>query len=262
MQVESYERMIRKTCRKCYTIRDFKRDYCCVKGKSECFADIGLVRKGVIQDEATAERMYAKKAVDEDRKLLTKRFFRGALRNECLVFKYRPPGCRSHFCYRWDKYIKEKPLDFVHANLRVVPVNGLLSELRKEYEYGIKLAYPGGTIVYTQRPQEIKKAVSALLKEMGMAHFFTRAELMDIVHNEKTGVEVIMDPDGMIQEPGLFGTIINNSMFMLVRMKMNMGSTGHTHSNIMITAADPEKLATESPASLKSFHALKAFWIE
>jgi hypothetical protein len=80
--------------------------------------------------------------------------------------------------------------------------------------------------------------------------------------NEKPCVEIILDKDGILKEPGLFGTMLNNNMFMLVRMKMNMGSTGFTHSNIMITAADPEKVASESGDSLKSFHALKAFWIE
>jgi hypothetical protein len=262
MQVESYERTIRKTCRKCYTIRDFRRDYCCAKGKDECFADLGLVRKGVMQDENTAERLYVRKKVDEGRNILDKKFFRGRLWNECLVFDYRPPGCRSHFCDRWDRYIKEKPLDMVHANLRVISTGKLKEELKREFAYGIRLAYPGGWIIYTSRPLDMKKAVSSVLKEMGVQHFFTRAEFMEPEKNEKTGVEVIVDEDKVLEEPGLFGTLINNNMFMLVRMKMNMGSTGFTHANIMITAADPEKVALESSASLKSFHALKAFWIE
>jgi hypothetical protein len=262
MRVESYDRMIRKTCRKCYTIFDFRRDYCCAKGKDECFADMGLVRKGVLQDEGTAERLYLRKKVDENRTILNKKFFRGRLRNECLVFDYRPPGCRSHFCGLWDEYIKEKPLDMVHANLRVVSTGKLKEELKKEFAYGIRLAYPGGFIIYTGRPDDMKKAASSVLKGMGVRHFFTRAEFMEPAKNEKPGVEIIMDANGILQEPGLFGTLINNNMFMLVRMKMNMGSTGFTHGNIMITAADPEKVALESEASIKSFHALKAFWIE
>ena len=262
MYVESYEKMIRKTCRKCYTVFDYTRDYCCVKGKDECFADVALIRKGILQNEKMAERMYIRKWIDEDRKILKKKFFRGVLRNECIAFEYRPPGCRSHFCWRWDKYIETHPLDFVQANLRITSLGKLLDELELEFQYGIKLAYPGGYIIYTKRPADIKDAVSGLLKEMGVSYFFTRAELMEMGRNEKMGVEIIMDPDGMIQEPGLFGTLINNNMFMLARMKMNMGSTGHKHANILITTADPESVAKESPASLKSFHALKAFWIE
>ncbi len=262
MYVASYERMIGRTCRKCYTIFDTKRDYCCVKGKDECFADIRLVEKGLVQDEKMAEKLYMKKLVDDRRKLKTKKFFRGALRNECMVFDYRPPGCRSHFCYRWDDYIRKNPLDFVHANLRAVSVPKLLEILKSEYEYGIKLAYPGGFIVYTSNPQRIKKEVMGLLEKMRLKHFVTRAELMEMDRNHKMGVEVIMDPDGIVGEPGLFGTLINNSTFMLVRMKMNLGSTGFRHSNILITTADPEGVAKESPASLKAFHALKAFWIE
>ncbi len=262
MHVESYEKMIKRTCRKCYTVFDYTRDYCCAKGKDECFADTRLVEKGIAQDEKMAEKLFVKGKVGEDRKLKSRKMFSGIFRNECLVFDYRPPGCRSHFCWRWDKYITEKPLEFLQANLNVVSLRKLKDILRKEYEFGIKLAYPGGIIIFTGRPDEIRKEVGSLLKDMKIKHFFTRAELMEMDRNRKEGVEVIMDPDAIITEPGLFRTIINNNMFMLVRMKMNLGSTGFGHSNIMITTADPEKIAKETAASLKAFHALKAFWIE
>jgi len=94
---------------------------------------------------------------------------------------------------------------------------------------------------------------------MGIKHFTTNAPLMDPEKNKKDGVEIITDKDRILERPGLFGTVINNNMFMLVRMKMNMASAGFNHSNIMITMADPEEIAKETPASLKSFHALKAF---
>jgi hypothetical protein len=94
---------------------------------------------------------------------------------------------------------------------------------------------------------------------MKLKHFVTDAELMDPGKNKKAGIEIIMDSDGIIGKPKLFGTIIKNNMFMLVRMKMNMGSTGRGHSNVMITTADPEKIAEETAASLKSFHSLMAF---
>jgi hypothetical protein len=262
MYVESYEKMIEKTCRKCYTIFDYTRDYCCVKGKKECFADLGLVRRGIVQDEEMAERLYMRKKIDMKRNIINKVFFRGLLRNECLVFDYRPPGCRSHFCWRWDKYMEKNPLDFVHANLNVVSVKKLKEELRREFEYGIKLAYPGGFIIYTSRPDDIKKEVSSVFRDMKIKCFFTRSELAEFGRNKKPGVEIIMDKDAVIEKPGLFGTLLNNNMFMLVKMKMDMGSTGFNHSNIMITTANPESVAGESAASLKSFHALKAFWIE
>ncbi len=264
MRMESYEKMIRKTCRKCYTIFDLKRDYCCAKSKDECFADLRLVRKGVMQDQEMAEKLYMKKKLDDRRNIISRKFFRGAFRNECLVFRYRPPGCRSHFCDRWRKYIEEHPRDMVYANLNAVSTRTLLKELEKEYEYGIELAYPGGFIIYTtdeEKAGKLKREIEKLLNGMKIRHFTTNATLMNPEKNDKAGVEIIMDLDAIIEKPGLFDTVINNNMFMLVRMKMNMASTGFSHSNIMITTADPEKVAGESSASLKSFHALKAFQV-
>ena len=51
MHVESFEKHMSRTCRRCYTIFDFRRDYCCAKGKDECYADLGLVRRGMAQDK-------------------------------------------------------------------------------------------------------------------------------------------------------------------------------------------------------------------
>jgi hypothetical protein len=263
MRVESYERFMNATCRKCYTIFDLRRDYCCVKDKNHCFADLGLVRKGIMQDGKMAERLYLHKKIDENRRIINTRFFRGLFRNECLVFDYRPPGCRSNFCPKWDKYIEQHPKDMVYANLNAVSTMTLLKEIRKEFMYGIKLAYPGGIIVYTykEKMDKIKKGLEKLFNGMKIRHFTTNAHLMNPEKNKKPGIEIIIDKDGVIEKPRLFDTLINNNMFMLVRMKMNIGSTGFNHSNIMITAADPEKLANESKASLKSFHALKAFQV-
>ncbi len=262
MRVESYELQIAKTCRKCYTVFDYKRDYCCVKDNDTCFADLGLVKKGIKQDEKLAEKLYMKKKIDEKRNIIDRKFFSGRLRNGCLVFDYRPPGCRSHFCWRWNKYMDEHPKDMVYANLNVVSTRTLLKELRKEFEYGVKLAYPGGFIIYAAERKDcdkLKKELENLFDDMAIKHFTSNAHLMDSGKNEKAGVEIIMDKDGILEKPGLFRTIINNNMFMLVRMKMNMASTGFGHSNILITTADPENVAKESRASLKSFHALKAF---
>jgi hypothetical protein len=44
-------------------------------------------------------------------------------------------------------------------------------------------------------------------------------------------------------------------------MKLNMGSTGFRHSNIIITTLDPEKICGETPNSMRAFHALKAYHI-
>jgi len=259
MKVESYERHMSRTCRRCYTIFDIRRDYCCLKGKDECFADLGLVRKGILQDKSMALRLYRKGRIDEKGGLIKHFFFRGRLSNECLVFGYRPPGCRSHFCKKWDDYMAKNPLDFVYANLNVVSAETLKKELKKEFEYGIKLAYPGGFAIFTDRPEEVKKSLKGVFNEMKLKYFFTDAGLMDPEDNKKPGIEIIMDSDKIIEKPGLFGTIIKNNIFMLVRMKMNMGSTGFRHSNILVTAADPQKIAGETVSSLKTFHALKAF---
>ncbi len=263
MEVQSFEREIERTCRKCFTIYDFTRDYCCAKSKDECFADIDLVKKGIVQDEATAEKLYMNKAIDYKGRLIKKSFFRGALRNECLVFKYRPPGCRSHFCWRWNKYIEKNPRDFIYANLNVMPLNRFLKELHDEYVYGVRLAYPGGIIIYTydEKIATVRKAIEKQLDSMKIKHFRTNAHLMEPEKNEKEGVEIIVDDEAVIEKTRLFSTLLKNNMFMLVRMKMNLGSTGHNHSNILITNADFSKLAEETPASLKSFHALKAYRI-
>ena len=259
MKVDSYQKEMNRTCRRCYTILDFRRDFCCAKSKTECFADIGLVGKGMRQDKALRLRLYRKRRMDAAGKITDRKFFRGVFRDECLVFDYRPPGCRSHFCYRWDKYIEEHPEDMVMANLDVVPTAAMLKALRREYEFGMRLAHPGGIIIFTDHPNKVKKELKALFDDMGIKCFFTDASLMDPEDNSKPGIEVIMDRDGIFGEPGLFGTIINNNMFMLVRMKMNLGSSGFEHSNIAVTTMDPMDIAKESPASLKSFHAMKAF---
>jgi hypothetical protein len=259
MRVESYERHMKKTCRRCNTILDFHRNYCCVKGQNECFADMGLVKRGILQDVVLRENLYAKEKIDFAGNIINRCFFRGFLTNECLVFNYRPPGCRSHFCKMWDEYMKKNPLDFVYANLNVVPTKKMLTQMKLEFQYGIKLAYPGGFIIYTDKPKKIKKELSSMLDGMKIKHFSTDAELMDPKDNKRPGVEIIMDSDAVIEKPGLFGTIIKNNMFMLVRMKMNMGSTGFRHANIMITTADPQRVADETPASLKAFHSLVAF---
>ncbi len=259
MRVESYERHMSKTCNHCHTIRDTKRDYCCAKSKDQCFADLGLVRKGILQDKEMARRLYQKGKIDYEGNIIDRVFFSGWFTNECLVFDYRPPGCRSYFCYKWDDYMRKNPLDFVYANLSVVSTKTFLHEMRKEFQYGIKLAYPGGFIIYTDKPKSIKSKLAKLFDEMKIKHYVTKAESVLPQGNKKPGVEIIMDTKGIIGKPGLFGTLIKNNMFMLVRMKMNIGSTGFKHSNFMITTADVDKLAEETPASLKSFHALKAF---
>jgi hypothetical protein len=262
MRVESYELQVEKTCRKCFTIFDYKRDYCCVKDKNSCFADLRYVRRGIMEDEKLAEKLFVNRKIDEKRNIIDRRFFRGVLRNECLVFKYRPPGCRSHFCSRWDRYIKEHPRDMVYANLEIMPTRKLLAEMANEFKYGIELAYPGGFIIYTgnrKKADKLGKELGKVFDSMKIKHFKTNAHLMLPQKNRKPGVEIIMDREGILEKPGLFDTLINNSMFMLVRMKMNMASAGFGHSNIMITTADPEKVAEETPASLKSFHALKAY---
>ncbi|MCD6495985.1 MAG: hypothetical protein J7K54_01815 [Candidatus Aenigmarchaeota archaeon] len=263
MHTESYELQMAKTCRKCYTIYDYKRDYCCVRDKESCFADIGLVKKGLKQDERLAEKLFVKKKIDENRRIIDRRFYSGIFRNECLVFDYRPPGCRSHFCWRWDDYIRKHPMDMVYANLRAVSTKTLLKELEREYEYGIKLAYPGGFIIYTYKEKlaPLRKSIEKMLDSMKIRHFRTTAENMSPDANELEGVEVITDRNALLEKPGLFGTLLNNNIFMLVRMKMNLGSTGFSHSNLMLTCSDPEKIAKETPASLKSFHALKAFQV-
>lgn len=261
MYSQSYEKQVNKTCRKCFTILDFKRDYCCVKGKDECFADIGLVKKAFKQDGNVRSVLFYTGRTDRKGNILSKKFYRGILRNECMIFDYRPPGCRSHFCYRWDDYIRKNPQDFVDANVNVVSRKTLKTELRREYEYGVKLAYPGGIAIYTDRPNEMKKLVRKVLDGLKIKHFETDAGIMDPDDNRKEGVEIIMDRKAVIEKPKLFGTLINNNMFMLVRMKMNMGSTGFNHSNIIITKANPDHVARESPASLKSFHALKVYRI-
>jgi len=259
MRVESYLHHMNRTCRLCYTIFDLRRNYCCVKDKDECFADLGLVRKGILQDEEMRKRLYMKGRIDSKGNIIKRSFFSGWFSNECLVFDYRPPGCRSHFCKRWNDYIKKNPLDFVYANLNIVSTRTLLKEMKLEFQYGIKLAYPGGFIIFTDRQKKIKKGLSEVFDEMEIKYFFTDAESMDPDNNKRAGIEIIIDSDGVIEKPGLFGTIIQNNMFMLVRMKMNMGSTGFGHSNILITTADPEKLAAETSASLKAFHALRVF---
>lgn len=261
MRVESFEMETERTCRKCFTIYDFRRDYCCVKSKDECFADMDLVKKGVKQDEDMAEKLFITKSLDYGRKLQTKKFFRGRFRNECTVHRYRPPGCRSHFCWRWDKYMAKKPRDFIYANLNVVPLRKLLDDLYREYEYGIRLAYPGGYIIYTydENLKNVRKEIEDLLNGMKLKHFRTNVHLMDPEKNGKEGVEIITDDEAVIEKTRLFSTMLKNNMFMLYTMKMNMGSTGHKHSNILITNADFEKLAEETPSSLKTFHALKAY---
>ncbi|UCD02630.1 MAG: hypothetical protein JSV63_02445 [Candidatus Aenigmatarchaeota archaeon] len=264
MRVESYDIQIAKTCRKCYTIFDYKRDYCCVKDKFSCFADPILVKKGLRQDQKMAEKLFFKRKVTQDLELLSRIFYGGRLRNECLIFKYRPPGCRSHFCWRWDKYIEEHPRDMVYANLRPVSTKTLLKEIRKDFEYGVELAYPGGTLIYVpdkRKADRVEHEIKSLLDSMKIKHFRTNSHIMDSEKNKKAGVEIIMDKDGIIAKPRLFGTLLKNNIFMLVGMKMNMGSAGFRHSNIMITTADPEKVAEETPASLKSFHALQVYQV-
>ncbi|MBN2330580.1 MAG: hypothetical protein JXC85_02090 [Candidatus Aenigmarchaeota archaeon] len=259
MLVESFEKHMRKTCKRCYTIFDRKRDYCCAKGKDECFADLGLVNRGIWQDDRMANRLYDRRMIDDNGNLLKRSFFRGLFVNECLVYDYRPPGCRAHFCDKWDKYMRENPLDFVQANLRVVSTATMLREIGLNFQFGIKLAYPGGFIIFTEKPGKIRKALMDMFLEMKVHNFTTEAGRMDPEDNKKPGVEIIMDKKGIIAKPGLFGTIIENNIFMLVRMKMNLGSTGIEHSNILITTADSDKIAGETPASLKSFHALIAY---
>lgn len=259
MNVESYEKQVENSCRKCYTIFDLKRDYCCVKGDKECFADLGLVKKGIIQDKALRLKLFKKSKIDEDGKIINRVFYRGIFRNECLVFNYRPPGCRSHFCDMWDKYIKKYPMDMVYANLKISSLGTLKKNFRKDYELGIKMAYPGGYIIYTDKPAKIRKELGSILDELKIRHFKTDAEKMIPDDNKKPGVEFIMDIDGIVEKPRLFGTIIKNNMFMLVRMKMNMGSTGFNHANVYITTADPESIAKETPGSLKSFYSLLAY---
>ncbi len=262
MRVESYELQIAKTCRKCYTMFDYTRNYCCAKDNESCFADELLVKKGVQQDGKMAEKLFITGRIDQSRNITSMKMHRGRFRNECMVFNYRPPGCRSHFCWRWNEYIKGHPKDMVYANLNVVSRKTLFDTLRREFEYGIKLAYPGGFIVYVSDEndcEKLKNDIEKLLDGMKIEHFASNAHLMNPEKNEKPGVEIIVDTEGILQKQGLFNTIINNNMFMLVRMKMSMASAGHGHSNIMITTADPEKIATETPASLKSFHALMAF---
>lgn len=261
MRIESYLRHMDKTCRKCNTWFDLKKDYCCAKSREECFADMGLVKKGIQQDRGLRLRLYKKGKMDALGNLTTKKFFRGRFRNECFVFSYRPPGCRSMFCGKWDDYMRDNPSDFVYANLDVVSIRTLKESMMKEFQYGIKLAYPGGFIIFTDDTAGVRKELSALFRGMGLHSFITSAGLMDLDTNEKPGIEIIIDKDGYIGKPRLFGTLINNNMFMLVRMKMNLGSTGFGHANIMVTAMDPEKIAKESPASLKSFHALRAFQV-
>ncbi len=259
MIVDSFERHMNRTCKRCFTIFDLRRDYCCVKSKDECFADLGLVRKGILQDPDLAKKLYRKRRMDIKGNILKKSFFRGSFVNECLVYNYRPPGCRSHFCSLWDGYIKKNPLDFVRANLRVVSTATMLRDMRREFQFGINLAYPGGFIIFTDKPKKIKKALTGLFDEIKQKHFITVADLMEPERNKTPGVEIIMDPDGVIGKPKLFGTIIRNNIFMLVRMKMNMGSTGHDHSNVLITTADADRIAEETPGSLKSFHAMMAY---
>jgi len=262
MRVESYERQIAKTCRRCFTIFDLRRRYCCVKGRDECFADISLVRKGIQQDSALRMRLYRNKAMTADGGLTCKRFFRGRVRNECLVFDYRPPGCRSYFCGLWDSYIRDSPRDFVDAAIEVASTSTLMKELEKEFEFGTRMAYPGGFIIFTGRTAVIRKELSSLFKRMGIPSFVTKAGKMDPETNAKEGVEIIVDDEEALERPGLFGTLINNNVFMLVRIKMNMGSTGFSHSNIFVTDCDPGRIAAESSASLRSFHAMKAFAVQ
>jgi len=259
MHVETFEKHMNRTCRRCYTIFDFRRDYCCAKGRDECYADLGLVERGIKQDRKMHLKLYRKAKVDINGNIINKKFFRGFLRNECLVFSYRPPGCRSHYCRLWNEYMEKNPQDFVDANLKVVSSKSVFSFLVSEYEYGIRLAYPGGFIIFTDEPKKVKKELTAFLKSLQLPHFITDAEDMKPEDNSRPGVEVIVDEDALIGEPRLFGTLINNNMFMLVRMKMNMGSTGFEHSNIMITSMDPRKIALETQASLKAFHSLVAF---
>ena len=140
MHAESFEKWMDRTCRRCYTIFDFRRDYCCVKGKDECYADLGLVKRGIKQDKKMHLRLYRKAKADINGNIISKKFFRGFFRNECLVFSYRPPGCRSHYCRLWNEYIEKNPQDFVDANLNVVSSKTMLGMLRREFEYGIKLA--------------------------------------------------------------------------------------------------------------------------
>ena len=213
MQVDSFESHMNKTCKRCYTIFDLKRDYCCVKSKEECFADLGLVRRGIMQDPEMAKKLYRKGRMDFAGNIIKRSFFRGKLVNECLVYDYRPPGCRSHFCSRWDDYMRENPLDFVQANLRVVSTATMLNEMKREFQYGLKLAYPGGFIIFTDRPKKIKKALTDMFGEIKQPCFITDAELMDPEKNKKPGVEIIMDTDGIIGKPKLFGTIIKNNIF-------------------------------------------------
>jgi len=93
MKVESYEKHMNRTCRRCYTIFDLTRDYCCVKNKKECFADMRLVEKGIKQDKRLRAKLYRHRRMDFLGKIINRCFFRGRFRNECLVFDYRPPGC-------------------------------------------------------------------------------------------------------------------------------------------------------------------------
>jgi hypothetical protein len=127
--------------------------------------------------------------------------------------------------------------------------------------YGINMAYPGGIIIFTDDARGAKKGLKALFEDIGIPCFFTEAGSMSPEDNEKPGVEIIIDGEGIVGQPRLFGTLIKNNIFMLVRMKMNMGSTGFGHSNILITTADPQKIAEETSASLKSFHAMKAYCV-
>ena len=81
MLVESFEREMKKTCKRCYTIFDLKRDYCCLKSRWECFADLGLVRRGIRQDPNMAEKLYRNLRIDKEGKILNPSFFRGWLVN-------------------------------------------------------------------------------------------------------------------------------------------------------------------------------------
>ena len=257
----SFEKHMKKTCRKCFTLFDRYRDYCCYKGEDECFADIGLVEKGIVQDAALRKKLYNHGKIDMQSKIKNRKFFHGRLKNECLVYEYRPPGCKSHFCGKWNSYIKKYPKDFLMSNVEDITKDELEDIMRAEFEFGIKLAYPGGFIVFSWYPEKVAKAIEKVLDGLNIHHFRTDAELMDPSDNEKEGVELIMDKDEILAKPRLFGTLINNNIFMLARMKMNMGSTGHNHSNIFLTTIEPEKLAGETEASLKSFHTMKAYQI-
>jgi hypothetical protein len=259
MRVESFEKHMNRTCRRCYTFFGPKLDFCCIKNRKECYADIGLVRKGMYFDSKLRSRLYKKKKIDINSNIINRRFFRGWLRKECLVKGYRPPWCRSYYCRRWDRYIEENPQDFIDANTHVVSAATLRKALKREYEYGVKFAYPGGFIIFAEDLDKTRKGLKGLFDGMRIKYFFTDIDDIDPKRNEKEGVEIIIDKDGVVGKPGFMGAKIRNNMFMLFNMKMNMGKTGSGHSNVLVTTAFPEDLSGETPASLRAFHGIKAF---